>query len=202
VRFGLLLFGLAVAFGAAAQAGGGHDRRLAAELVVMGGDLRRLLHEPVGPRERQGLEQRLAGALSSLPLALRRAGTDAAPVGELRMALKLGDWHAMATGVDKLKRRHPFDARRLLGAKPTPEVLALGASIHKTTCASCHDAPWGDVLLPARNLATQLQSMPAEEFAARLLLGVRGDKTTALANPFSDSELAALNQYLKSAREP
>lgn len=200
MRLGLLLFGLAVVgCTTAARAEDAHQRRVAAELVVIGGDLRRLIHEPVGPRERQGLEQRLAGALSSLPLALRRGGADAAPVGELRMAVKQRDWRAMATGVEMLKRRHPFDARRLLGAEPTPAVLALGASIHKTTCASCHDAPWGDVLLPARNLATQLKSMPAEEFAARLLLGVRGDKTTALANPFSEGELAALIAWYAQA---
>jgi mono/diheme cytochrome c family protein len=200
VHFGLLLVGLAVVgCTTAARAENVHQRRVAAELVVMGGDLRRLIHEPVGSRERQGLEQRLAGALSSLPLALRRAGTDAARVGDLRKAQARRDWPALAAGVDKLKRRHPFDTRRLLDAKPTPEVLALGASIHQTTCASCHDAPWGDVLLPARNLATQLKSMPAEEFAARLLLGVRGDRAMALANPFSDSELAALITWYAQA---
>ena len=78
-------------------------------------------------------------------------------------------------------------------------MLNLGASIHRSTCAGCHDAPSMDSLLPAKNLAAQLASMPREEFAARLLLGVRGDRTTAWRNPFSDSELAALMAWYASA---
>lgn len=175
-----------------AMAEGEHQRRLAAELVVMAGDVRRLEGDPAGPLERQGIALRLAGSLASLPLLLRRAGAPAAPVPALRASAARRDWRALANGLLALKRRHPFDARRLRAAAPTPETLALGASIHQSTCAACHDAPPADALLPAKNLSAQLQSMPHGEFAARLWLGVRGDKTTALANPFSEHELAAL----------
>lgn len=189
-----LLVALAVACccAAAGAAGQAHEQQLAAELVVLGGDLRRLTDEPVGKQEHQGLEQRIAGALASLPLALRRAGADAASASELRNALSRRSWRTLAASVERLKRRHPIDTRRLLAASPTPEALTLAASIHASICAACHDTSWGDVPLPARNLAAQAKSMPREEFAARLLLGVRGTREHAYANPFSDDELAAL----------
>lgn len=188
-----LLAGLAAACCCAAvQAAGEHERRLAAELSVMAGDVGRLLAAEGGPLERKGLVKRLNGALASLPLLLRRANGDPNPVVAMRASSARGDWRGLATALATLKQRYPFAARSLLAAAPTTEMLALGASIHRTTCAGCHDAPGADSLLPAKNLAAQLKSMPREEFAARLWLGVRGDRTTSLRNPFSDVELAAL----------
>lgn len=202
VRFRSLLAGLAAACCCAAvQAAGEHERRLAAELVVMAGDVRRLMDNEGGPLEREGLVKRVNGALSSLPLLLRRANGDPHPVVAMRASTARGDWRGLAAALATLKRRYPFAARSLLSAEPTPEMLALGASIHRATCAGCHDAASGDGLLPAKNLATQLKSMPREEFAARLLLGVRGDRMTGLRNPFSDFELAALiAQYSVAGR--
>ena len=193
MRVRILLAGLAVACSCAtAQAGGEHQRRLAAELAVMAGDARRLTTGEGGPLEREGLVKRLNGALSSLPLLLRRANGDAKPVVLMRASFARHDWRALSATLATLKQAHPFDARPFLVAVPTPEMLNLGASIHRTTCAGCHDAPSQDSQLPAKNLAAQLASMPRDEFAARLLLGVRGDRTTAWRNPFSDLELAAL----------
>lgn len=166
----------------------------------MAGDVRRLIQEPVRPLERDGLEQRLAGALASLPLTLRRAGSDPSPVLKLRQLVDRHDWPALLAQLNDLKRRHPFDAGRLLKAAQSQDDIALGASLHGSICAGCHDSPGAaDQLLPARNLAAQLRSMPAEEFAARLWLGVRGDKTTGYANPFSDAELAALIAWYRQA---
>lgn len=201
MRFWLVLAFLAAACSSAvASAGGEHERRLAAELVVMAGDVRRLLTDAGGPREREGLISRLNGALASLPLLLRRANGDPRPVPAMRKSLTRGDWSALAGVLALLKRRHPFDARPLLPAAITPEMLSLGDSIHRTTCAGCHDAPSQDSQLPAKNLAAQLAAMPREEFAARLLLGVRGDRTTSWGNPFSDLELAALNAWYGRSR--
>lgn len=165
----------------------------------MAGDVRRLAAGEGGPREREGLVMRLDGALSSLPLMLRRANADPKPVVVLRASLVRRDWRAVAAGLAALRRQHCFDARPLLSGAATPEMLALGASIHQTTCAVCHDAATADTLLPAKNLATQLKTMPREEFAARLLLGVRGDRTTSLRNPFSELELAALLAWYANA---
>lgn len=179
-----------------ALAAGEHERRLAAELVVLAGDARRLADEQLPPLERAGLEQRVTGILSSLPLLLRRAGHASDTVDLLRAAVSRGDWPVLLAGAKALKRRQPFDAGQLLDRPATPQALALGESIHRTTCAACHDAPAaGDMFLPAKNLAVQMKSMPHAEFAARLWLGVRGDRLTGFANPFSDAELAALILY-------
>lgn len=203
-RFLLPIAWAAACWSAATQAGAAgpeHGRRLAAELTVMAGDARRLQLERPGPQERQGLEKRLAGALAALPLSLRRVGGDAGAVVELRALHERRDWTGFGTLLQALRQRHPFDAQPFLVVAPTPALTRLGAEIHRTVCAGCHDAPpQGDALLPAKRLPDQLASMSREEFAARLWLGVRGDKATAFANPFSERELAALIAWYSTPR--
>lgn len=228
----LLLALAAAAFSAAVAAQGEHERRLAAELVVMAGDLRRLETAAEPPPHLDGLRARLAGALSSLPLLLRRAGAcsgpppglrpegggeggslrsmnsaavglgrpgaDCAAVPALRAALAKRDWRALRAGLSALQRKHPFDAVSLLPREATPRRLRLGEAVHRQACAGCHDAPSADTQLPAFNLQAQAKRMPREEFAARLLIGVRGDRTTAWRNPFGDLELGALLAYYES----
>jgi hypothetical protein len=202
LRF-VLAFAAAAVFSAAAAAQGEHQRRLAAELTVMLGDVRRIEANTEPPQHREGLHARLAGALSSLPLLLRRADGDASAVPALRAALARRDWRALRAGLGTLQRKHPFDAGTFLPAQATPERLRLGEAIHRQACAGCHDdqrkSPWdapaADTKLPAFNLFEQAKRMPREEFAARLLIGVRGDRSTAWRNPFSDLEIGALLAY-------
>lgn len=193
-----MLLGLAAAFPAAAQ--GEHERRLGAELTVMLGDVRRIETNTASPRHREGLHDRLAGSLSSLPLLLRRAGAEASAVPALRAALAKRDWPALAAGLEALKRKHPFEPGALLPNEATPERLRLGGAIHRQACAGCHDAPVADTKLPALNLFEQAKRTPRMEFAARLLLGVRGDRGTAWRNPFSDLELGALLAYYQNGK--
>ena len=47
----------------------------------------------------------------------------------------------------------------------------------------------------------QAQRLPRGEFAARLLLGVRGDRGTAWRNPFGDLELGALLAYYEKGKQ-
>jgi mono/diheme cytochrome c family protein len=193
VRAGLVLaFAVLAAFAAEAAAQDEHRRRLAAEVTIMAGDLRRLETATEPPLRLDGLRARLAGALASLPLLMRRAGADAGAVPRLRDALVRRDWRSMRAGLRALQDTHPFDARALLPAEATPERLRVGEAIHRQACAGCHDAPPAETRLPALNLFEEAKRMPREEFAARLLLGVRGDRSTAYRNPFSDLELAAL----------
>lgn len=209
MRFRLLLALAAAAFSAAAAAQGEHERRLAAELTVMLGDLRRIEANSESPQHREGLHARLAGALASLPLLLRRAAGDAAAVPLLRAALARRDWRALRSGLGTLQRKHPFDAGTLLPAQATPERLRLGEAIHRQACAGCHDdqrkSPWdapvADTKLPAFNLFEQARRTPRAEFAARLLIGVRGDRSTAWRNPFSDLELGALLAYYEEGKQ-
>lgn len=207
LRF-VLAFAAAAVFSAAAAAQGEHERWLAAELVVMAGDLRRLDAGTESPLHREGLRDRLAGALSSLPLLLRRAGADPAVVAPLRTALERGERKALSAGLAALKRKYPFDAASLLPRQATPERLRLGEAIHRQACAGCHDgqgesqrdAPAAGAKLPAFDLFAQAKRTPAEEFAARLLLGVRGDRSTAWRNPFSDLELGAMLIYYRKGK--
>lgn len=187
-----------LAGGAAAQ--DEHSRQLAAGLTVMAGDVRRLAGKGEATQRLQGVRARLAGDLSSLPLQLRRAGDVAASVPPLRAALAQGDWRSLTQGLADLRRLHPLDTRTLLPAAPTSERLRLGEAIHRQTCAGCHDAPTADMRLPALNLFEQSGNMSGEEFAARLIIGVRGDRSTAYRNPFSDLELGALIAYYGSVK--
>ena len=197
--FVLALAGLA-AFAPQAAAQDEHRRRLAAELTVMAGDLRRLEAAAEPPLRLEGLLARLAGALSSLPLLLRRAATDAGTVPAMREAFARRDWDSLRAHLRELRNAHPFEARALVPGKPTPAQLRAGEAIHRQTCAGCHDAQVVDTSLPALSLFEQTRQMPREEFAARLLLGVRGDRSTAYRNPFSDLELAALQAYYERGK--
>lgn len=190
----------AAVFSAAAAAQDEHQRRLAAELAVLAGDLRRIQSPDELPLHREGSRARLAGALSSLPLLMRRAGADPSIVPTLRAALAKRDWRALRAGLDALQRKHPFEAGEILPRAVTPERLRLGEAIHRQACAGCHDAPAADTPLPAFNLFDQAKRTPHGEFAARLLIGVRGDRSTAWRNPFSDLELGALLAYYKSGK--
>ncbi len=200
LRF-VLAFAAAAVFSATAAAQDEHQRRLAAELTVMAGDVRRMASGTEPALHREGLQARLAGALSSLPLLLRRAGGDINAVPALRAALARGDWRVLSATLDTLQRKHPLDLAGLLPAQATPARLRLGAAIHKQACAGCHSTPSAETKLPAFNLFEQSRRMPREEFAARLLIGVRGDRSTAWRNPFSDLELGALMAYYEKGEK-
>ena len=200
LKYRLLVWLAMATLSGGAMAQGEDARRLAAGLAVMSGDVRLLAGKGATLHRREGLRARVTGDLSSLPLLLRRAGGDAAAVPPLRAALAKKDWRTLERELAVLCRRHPLDLRTLLPATPSPEQLRLGAAIHRERCAGCHDAPNVDAKLPALNLFEQSMKMPREEFAARLIIGVRGNGSTAYGNPFSDLELGALISYYGSAK--
>lgn len=199
-RLLLALLAAALFSAAPAAAQDEHRRRLAAELAVMAGDVRRTASGSEVALHREGLRERLAGALASLPLLIRHAGGDADAVPALRAALVRRDWRSLSTGLNVLQRQYPLDLAPLLPAQATPERLRLGKAIHKQACAACHDAPASETKLPAFNLFEQARRMPRVEFAARLLIGVRGNRSTAWRNPFSDLELGALMAYYENGK--
>jgi cytochrome c5 len=166
---------------------------------VIAGDAARLAAATDTPLQRDGLRARVVGELSALPLLMRRAGGDASVVPGLRDAAARGDWQALRSALEALQRRYPHDLDAIASASPTPERLRLGQAIHAQACAGCHDAPAIDTRWPARNLHGQAAAMPRAEFAARLYLGVRGDRSTAYRNPFSDLELGALLAWYYSS---
>ncbi len=165
----------------------------------MAGDLRRLMAAAEPPHSLHGLRARLCGALASLPLLVRQAGhaPEPAQIDALRSALAGSYWRALDAGLARLRKRYPLDLGGILPAAPAPRRLALGKAIHRQACAGCHYNPAAGAALPARNLFKEAGELQPEEFAARLLNGVRGDSTTGLRNPFGDVEIGALLAYYR-----
>lgn len=166
----------------------------------MRGDLRRLAAPGVAPREEAGLRARLAGALASLPLALREAGADATTLEALRAAHAAGDDARMVGELERLGAAYPLVSDIATTRAPTPAQASVAAAIHREACAGCHDAGVRDPTLPARELHADARTMSGAEFAARLLVGVRGNRSTAWRNPFTEPELAALAAWYRHAR--
>ena len=196
---------------ATSLAAGEHGRRVAAELLVVAGDVARLSRKGLSRPERKGLRERIAGALSGLELMLRLADEergrppDAAghrrSVAELRAAFGQNDLTGLAAALETLIARYPLDIPAILPAIETAERLARGKGLHERLCAACHDAPRDEAVeRPARSLFAEARALSSREFAARLLIGVRGDVVTGIGNPFSDEQIASLIVYYRKGR--
>lgn len=187
----------AAVFPAAVFAQDEHQRRLAAELLIMRGDLARFSTPDLPEARREGLRARLAGALSSLPWLLRLAGASPEPAQAARDRYFQGDFRILAADLDALIARHPLDMAGIAPVSTTPASVAYGRAIHEEACAGCHDAPNQPSPLPAEDLRLEVERMPLDEFAARLINGIRGDHTTALANPFGNAAISALISFYR-----
>lgn len=175
------------------------SEHVGAELLVLAGDARRLANDPIGAQERAGLNDRLKGALAYLPLLLRRAGGDAQVVASLREMLARNDLQQFGRIAKGIALRYRF-MPGWMSRKPDRDLIARGAELHREFCSACHEAGWGDIRLPAKQLKRLASVQSGEEFGARLWLGVRGTREVAYANPFDDEELAALFVYYRSPR--
>lgn len=196
--FAMLGLGLPVALEARAQERRG--RVLAAELLVLRGDIMRLDEPGLPAAHRLGLGQRIAGALGLIPWLLVERGDAAAArtLPELR-----GDDSGpggLLPFLEALSLRHPL----YLDAADLPvsgAALREARAIHEAYCAGCHDgAGTGDpdTLLPARDLFVMGRLEPPEIFLARLYNGVKGDETIAFENPLTDTQLLALWRFYQT----
>ena len=179
-------------------------RQLAAELLILRGDLERLSHEPgLSPKHREGLRQRIAGALGLLPWLLRQAG-DAA--GAVRMhafqSRSMEQPQAdLIVVVDAAIARHPLDRAAFLEPPPTQARLREARAIHRTYCAGCHEGAGNgspNLLLPARDLSLMAQQETVDEFLARMVNGVKGDAAVRFANPLTDMQIGELWTFYRS----
>ncbi len=190
---------------AAAWAEGEHSRRAAAELEVLRGDLRKLEQGAAPEKQKNGLKARILGVFSGLPLMLRLADEEVGrdrqtppPVDVFRELLQQGSFDKLSSELVPFGERYPFQARGILPATATTQRLELASRIHVELCAGCHDSPYLQQERPPFNLFRQAAETPALEFAARMVVGIRGDRVTGLDNPFSDEELAALIAYYRN----
>ena len=204
----LIAAGTLTAVPAVCLAEGEHSRRAAVELTVLQGDLRRLASDVFTPVQKKGLRDRIRGALAGLEFLLRYADQEAgrpprprrhrASVAALRRSFEAGEPLDEDTGLAALLVQFPLRMTGLTMSKPTDEALGEARRLHEELCAGCHDMPDTDIERPAYNLFKESRRLTAREFAARLLLGVRGDRVTGIDNPLSDSQIAALMAYYAS----
>lgn len=186
-----------------AWAQGEHARRAGSEIAVMIGDLRRVeVAEREGPR-REGLAERIAGGLAGLALLMRLAdqelgrepGDHRGRLAAIRDAFAANNLATLGELLAAIARDYPLKTEGLLLMRRTPARTARGREMHERLCAGCHDQPDAATRRPAYNLFSEAQELSPAEFAARLIVGVRGDVTTGIDTPFSDEELAQLIAY-------
>lgn len=189
---------------------GEHARRAAVELLVLRGDLRRYEDERFTALQKKGLADRIRGALAGLDLLFRladeesgrspRAGEHRQRARRLRRLFETGSLQANDDLLDGLIRAFPFRATGLGFTTTSAGGLDGARRLHEELCAPCHDAPDTDVARPAYNLFEEAKRLAPAEFAARLVIGVRGDRVTGIDNPLTDAQIASLIAYYRMGK--
>jgi len=198
----LVLAGGAVAVSTPATAAD-VGRRLAADILVAADDARRLAAPGLADGHQRGLRNRIAGTLAVLPLSLKQAGARAdGSVEAARAALAADDLARLSERLSGLATTYPFSVRGLLPADERPTAITGAKALHERLCAGCHDEPDLEVERPAWNLSALARAMPAPEFAARMVVGVKGETLMAMDNPLTDAEISALIGFYLSAPPP
>lgn len=177
-----------------------HDRRFAAELAVIEGDLRILQQGGLTQRHQRGLVDRISSALGFLGLLAREAQQASArpdadlhrDIEQLRQDFLARDIPAVVLTLKRIRGVYRLDTRGFLPVESTQARLERGREIYNGTCRACHIAPDSARDNPARNLFNDAVTMPEEEFLARLFAGIRGVPETGLENPYSDEDLRSL----------
>jgi len=166
---------------------------LAAELLIVRDDLTRLRDElNMPPAHVQGLRNRIQGSLGVMPWLLRTAGD--VPGANLLRGTGPDDKDLIARLNDLIKR-HPLDVSPYAPDRLTAKLRREAFTIHDAYCAGCHDGTGqgdADTALPARDLFLMARERLPEAFLARLINGVKGDKTLMFSNPLSPKQIGAL----------
>ncbi|MCW2306657.1 c-type cytochrome [Rhodobium gokarnense] len=180
-------------------------RRVAAELIVMRDDAERIISgEDLTERQREALAARVRGAASYLPLLLRKADGNrrSDEIAALRAALAEPDWSTAIGILARLSETYPFDATGLRPPADAEEAAKFGQTLHEAYCISCHEGGENPDWLPIPNLFEMAKTMPEERLLPRFYNGIRGDASTALAQPMSAGDIAALIAYYRRAPTP
>lgn len=184
------------------------SRQLAAELLIVRGDLVRLDEDSgLSATHREGLHQRIAGALGLLPWLLRKA-CDEERAERLRTWQQRSwetapDRDALLADLRAAIAAHPLDRDAFPPATPDERRFAEARAIHDTYCAGCHDGAGNgatDLPLPAHDLFAMAQQTPSDELLARLINGVKGDATLLFANPLTEEQIGALLSLYRERR--
>lgn len=181
--------------------------RIAADILVMIDDVRRLREEGLGALHRRGIFARIDGALAGFSLSARQAregnprlpAIDRGQIEALRRAVAEKDLLALDAGLGRLAKVFPFSALSRVPTAARPADIAAARRIHEAYCAGCHDMPDVSVARPAWNLFDLARAAPPRAFAARMIAGVRGDRSIAMENPLTPEEIAGLAAFYRDA---
>lgn len=191
----VLFLALVAAPAGPANAQGEHSRRAGAELRVVAGDIDRLITTPESTARHRGLIERIRGALAPMDILLRladqeggrAAGNYRTELARLSASLDAMDLITASQITNELIGQFPLEPLRT-----TVDSSINALALHNKLCAHCHDNPVSHVERPAYNLFTEARALPADEFLARMLIGVRGDRVTGIDNPLTDQQIDAL----------
>lgn len=193
---------------AVGHAQGEHARRVAAELLVLRGDLRRWAADDFSSLQKDGLADRIRGALAGLDLLLRLADQEVGRepqsdshhqnLNALRRSFETGSLSNTDNDLDRLLTVYPLRSAVLMPSNSTDDQLVRARRLHDDLCAGCHDEPDLEIERPAYNLFGEAKRLSPPEFAARLLVGVRGDRITGIDNPLSDQQIGDLFAFYKT----
>lgn len=186
------------------QAQGEHSRRAAAELRVITGDIKRLQNPSTSELHRIGLKQRVLSGFAALDILMRYADQErgkppkhyATEVAELRKNIIDSNLNDVQLRLQSWLTRYPLITEKFMFLETIDP--AQGEKLHTEFCAACHDKPVTNTERPAYNLFDEAKNLPLQEFLARMIIGVRGDRVTGIDNPLSDYEIAALLKFYLS----
>ncbi len=173
--------------------------RYPAELLVLSGDLRFLSSPELSEVERKGVNSRINSALGGLIWLNREwaivSGKDLQieTIQNLISLWDLRDYAAMNQILMLLQKTAPLRSTIFQGQRATKSSQKSAQKLHNTLCGVCHIHNYGvSHHLPAYDLWKVSSRMSEGEFLARLLNGVRGTSSNALANPLTVSEIQGL----------
>ena len=190
-----------------AFAKGEHYRRLAANLLVLQGDLRQLVEHSTSVKHLQSLHGRIEEKLAVLELLVRYANQENLLISKdspeffhkLKRLFVSENLFELENDLDRLSKKYPLLLSPVLHSGLTTEYFKQAEKIHQSLCSGCHSGALSESAVPAFDLFRHSRTMSRREFAARILTGLRGDQLTSLENPFTDTELSALISYYRNS---
>jgi hypothetical protein len=186
---------------------GEHSQRLAANLLVLQGDLRQLLKTDTSDIHHRSLSLRIEEKLGLLALLVRSANQQETVSythnpEEFRQLLFLfnsSEFKSLLNELESLSLKYPLFLSPILQSSFPPVFFTQAEEMHWRLCSGCHSGAMAVNALPAFDLFRQSRSVARMEFVARMLTGLRGNQLTSLQNPLTDTELSALISYYINA---
>ena len=186
---------------------GEHSKRLAANLLVLQGDLRQLLKKDTSDIHHRSLSLRIEEKLGLLALLVRSANHEKSVSyshnpEEFRQLLFLfnsSEFKSLLNELESLSLKYPLFLSPILQSSFPPVFFKQAEEMHRRLCSGCHSGAMAVNSLPAYDLFRQSRSIARMEFVARMLTGLRGDQLTSLQNPLTDTELSTLISYYRNA---